>query len=393
LVNTTKSPANLQIGFGSKRRVAIIPHVGIAMSHILRAIALKEILKDDFEILLVLPEKATDFMGRYFPRLDVVWITWPFGHNDAIEIRLSETVDRLKQITRDLDKIFTAFRPDVVVGIPGFQTSFVCGVLGIEHLSVLHGPWLTPDYDLDDLTSGERVVIQQWNRAIQITDTLSRIMAHAIGYKYKGYRDWLESDKICVAQYFGVPLKNGRVEVGFLTFDYGPKSFQGLPTNCVGISLGTAIPDIHENILRAAASNGMPTVVVGGKRRRTNGTLISVRSLPGTLLAKISSVAITHGGIGTIPVFAYAGVPQIFVPHDIDQAINSILATRCGIGRSVCLDYWKLRTPLGRIRPAIELEEMQQLLLNAKKMKKQIKITPPNTKGMIVKALAEMCKR
>jgi hypothetical protein len=70
----------------------------------------------------------------------------------------------------------------------------------------------------------------------------------------------------------------------------------------------------------------------------------------------ISRVAITHGGIGTIPVFANAGVQQIFVPHDLDQAINSILASRSGAGKTISLGYQSIiliSFVAGLVAPAI----------------------------------------
>lgn len=349
----------------SGKRVVILPHVGVAMGHLLRAIALRDVIAGDSETLLALPSKARPFVRQHFPAVRCKWINWPFGHNEAIEVGLSNAIASLKSVTRSLDQLFTKFRPDVVIGLPGFQTSVICELLQVPHVSVLHGPWLTPDYELEDLSPGEKAVMKTWKRAIQLSDTLSQIMAHAVGYTYRGYREWFERQEIYVAQSFSVPLKVKRPTIGFLSRDYGLDNSSHLPAGCISILFGSAIPDIDRSVVRAVRSLGFPIVIAGARRLWNYGDLFCVRSIPATHLARMSVAAITHGGIGTIPAFAEAEVPQLFVPHDIDQAVNSILASRSGLGKSVDLTYWSSRSPFGRARPPVDLGEVQRFIRDA----------------------------
>src|SRR5262249_37342634 len=151
------------------------------------------------------------------------------------------------------------------------------------------------------------------------------------------------------AQDFVVEYKNKRPVIGFLHTDFGPAAIKDLPARCMSISLGTAIEDSKEAILDALANEELPRLVVGGAKIDQRPAIYWRNAIAGTSLAKISTVAVCHGGIGTIPVFVKAGVPQVFMPYDIDQAINAVLAHRSGFGIPIDLKYWSRRTPFGRI--------------------------------------------
>jgi hypothetical protein len=371
-------------------RVAIIPHVGVAMGHLLRAIALGRLLENDCEILFVVPSRAKRFIAEYFPDVQCAWVRWSFGHNDAIDHSLSETIDRSKQTLREIGNIFNAFRPQVVFGLPGFQTSFACELLGVPHVSLMHGPWLTPEYDLTDLSRSERSLISGWKRAIQVTDTLLLVMAHALGYNYRGYRHWLESHRICAAQGFSVTYRSPRPVIGFLHLEYGPATVADLPDKCISVLFGTAIREVDCDLLRAISGFGLPLVVVGARHRRPADGIFWVRSMSASRLADISAIAITHGGIGTIPTFARAGVPQIFVPHDIDQALNAVLAARSAFGEPIRLDYWRDRSPFGRVRPTVDSDDVRRLILNAHRTPRAITIAPVDAAKVTREILCEI---
>lgn len=349
-----------------RKKVVLLPHVGVAFSHVLRAIALSGLLDAQFDVLLAVPSKARTFLATYLSKLQCRPILWPYEHNDALVGGLSDTVSALHHTARQLEAICEQFSPDVVIGIPGFHSSFLCDYLGVPHISVLHGPWLTPEYDLADLTPGESAVFQSWERSIQISDTLVRIIAHAFEGNYRGYRDWLDRQQVLVAQEFSVTYRRSRPSAGFLSSDFGPTSIEGLPDNCLTVSFGTAVEKIAPHVLDQASRVGLPIVAVGGSPVNNYG-ITHVPAIAGSQLAEIATLAVTHGGIGTIPVFARAGVPQVFVPHEIDGAVNSILARRSEWGSVVPLNHWSDRGPFGRLSPPIAdgvLTEMCQSLVN-----------------------------
>lgn len=349
----------------SRRRVAVVAHVGHAKSHLLRAIAIHKHLAENFDSVLIVPEKSRGFVQEYFPDLSCEWVRWLFSHNDVFDMRLSEVVRQLKMTVLDLQQIFERFDPELVIGVPGFQSSSICRTLGIPHIAALHGPWLVPEYVLSDSTAGEKAVLASWERAIELTDTLTNVIAHALGQKYDGYLDWLQNERVWIAQDFAVEYKNKRPIIGFLHTDFGPAAIKDLPLKCMSISLGTAIDDDKEKILEALTNEDLPKLIVGGAEIGDRAGVYWKSAIAGESLAKISSVALCHGGIGTIPVFANARVPQVFFPYDIDQAINAVLAHRSGFGIPINLDYWRRRTPFGRIRPEINTDEVRQLVRGA----------------------------
>ena len=324
-------------------RIAILPHVGIAKSHLLRAIALNELLRSKFQTVLILPSSGREFVQQYFPSISCEWIDWHYGHNDVLNPLLSELVRRMKNTAFELERILTSVSADVVIGIPGFQSSAICRAIGIKHISILHGPWLLPEYRLSDLDAGETAVVDSWKTSIEITDTILRIIAQTFDLKDEGYEHWLENETVLVGQDFnGVDLVKQRPCIGFLSSDYGTQDCENLPNNALSLILGTALDGLEGRLFRVLLSRRSPMIIIGRdvQRRRKNAPPIYYRpALAGTVLARISAMAVCHGGIGTVPVFAKAKVPQLFVPHDLDQAVNAILAVRSGYGLTIDLRY------------------------------------------------------
>ncbi len=364
------------------RRVAIVAHVGAAKGHLLRAIAIQNSLDEGVESLLVVPEKSKTFLHTFFPNVSCRFVDWLFSHNNLFDQSLSEVVEHLRRTITDLELIFESFVPDLVVGIPGFQTSSICRALGVPHVSVLHGPWLVPEYSFTDLSDEEKAVLTSWDRSVELTDILANIISSALGAPYRGYRRWLEEEEVWVAQDFDVSYKTRRPVIGFLQTDFGPAADRELPKNCWSVCLGSAVEHATPTLLAALPKEGPPRVVVGGLPVKETEKVRWRQSLAATSLAKISSIAVTHAGIGTIPVFAGLQIPQIFVPHDLDQAINAILASRSGFGTSIDLRHWRRRSPFGRIKPPISVAQLAQRVRMAARTKPGRK-TKTNNKSVV----------
>jgi UDP:flavonoid glycosyltransferase YjiC (YdhE family) len=347
-------------------RIAVLPHVGTARSHLLRAVALGRLLAPRSDVTLILPRSAQAFVAAHFPEISCEWIDWPYGHNDVLAPLLSEVVAQLTQTAVDLERILAAAGADLVIGIPGFHSSAICRALGIRHVSILHGPWLLPEVRLGSLDAGERAVVASWENAIEVTDTFFAIVTHAFGLRESGYRQWLERETVWAGQDFpGLELAAPRPCVGFLYADYGPRDRGELPEGCIAVTLGTALDGPQAGLLRVLSEMGLPLVIVGGgggAPRRPAPDVFRVPACAGSTLARICSLAVCHGGIGTVPVFAETGVPQLFLPHDLDQAVNAVLAVRSGYGKSIDLRFWSRRTPFGRLRPAVDPDSLRGLL-------------------------------
>ena len=378
-------------------KIAIIAHAGEAKGHILRAIALQRCLEEVAETTLIVPKKSRAFVETFFPEIACEWITWPFGHNDVLDqaVKLSTFVEQLKLTTLELEKLFHQSAPNLVIGIPGVESSALCRVLGVPHISVLHGPWLVPEYILDEPTPSESAVVVCWERSIEITQVAAKVVSHALGAMYgkmyRPYRTWLESEVVWVAQDFNVEYKNKRPVIGFLQADYGPTDTSGLPNNCLTITLGSAI-DGDKKILGTFSHTDMSRLIISNSLIAEQPKVHWRPALSGASIASLSSVAINHGGIGTTAVFATAGVPQVFVPHDIDQAVNAFLAQRSGFGVSTATSqWWRKRTPFGRIcPPLIKGRNLGQLVREV--MQNPLHQTPAINNKAIIQSLArEAC--
>ena len=342
-------------------KVAIIPHVGSAKGHLLRAIAIHRALLEsaEFDSLLIVPERARVFMQEFFPDISCKWVNWGFEHSNMLVV--ARTIRQIRIVGRDLEETFNLFTPNLIIGIPGFESSSICRTFGVPHVSVLHGPWLIPEYVLAPVDEEERAVLDAWERAIKLTDFGLKAVASVLGKKYRSYPDWLEKENVWVAQDFNVEYKNSRPKVGFLHADFGPLADGELPTDCLTVCLGTAIESDKMRLLNALSEENMPRLAVGGSEVHEVG-IYWRPTLAATSMANISRVALTHGGIGTLAIFAEARVPQIFLPHDLDQAVNAMLAQRSGFGTPIHLRYWKRRSPFGRKTPPFVDEELRQLV-------------------------------
>lgn len=370
-------------------RIVIIPHVGISKSHLLRAIALKQLLKGISHTKLIVPSKAAKFCAQYFPSLECEWIPWNFGHNDVLDCTLSEMVSNSRESGSAIERIFHDFAPDIVIGIPGYYTSMLCRVFKVRHISILHGPWLTPEYELTSLNKGEKKVFQQCDRLYEIIEVITAIIMHALGYTSTSYREWLEKECIWVAQDFSTQLKTSRPKIGFLSQDFG--SMAALPNDCLVLTFGTAIPGIVRRVISAASKFDYPVVAVSEIKPTIKSNFIWLSATNMTDVTKRSKIVINQGGISTVGKFANALVPQIFLPYEIDAAVNSILAIRSGFGKSVNFEQWQRRTPLGRIAPQFGNNEIDRLI----ELTLTVHIENPphlNDKAMISDALISALK-
>jgi UDP-N-acetylglucosamine:LPS N-acetylglucosamine transferase len=349
-----------------KWRIAIIPHVGNSMGHLLRAIALQRALHELADTLLIIPDKAKEFIDCFFPGSACKWVPWNFGHSEITQLRLTEAVSNSKITASEITNILNEFVPDFVIGLPGFYTSILCRMIGVPHVSVLHGAWLAPNYELADLQKAEKIVIDKSLRAFEVLDIVTKIIVHALGARYTDYRTWLQEEMIWEAQGFSVETKGTRLRIGFLSADFGVLD-SSVPANCLSVTVGTGIKEVKDELILALSREKEQVVVVAESRPSLTGKVIWKAAVPCSELAKRSCLGISHGGVSTVGAYAAAGVPQLLLPHDLDQSVTSILATRSGYGKVIDLKFWRERTPFGRFAPSVQATELQRLIAQCKK--------------------------
>jgi hypothetical protein len=314
------------------------------------------------ETILVVPDRAADFCKEFFPDLKCEWIPWNFGHNEITQSRFTEVVANSRITAVEITRIFDRFAPHLVIGLPGFYTSFVCRAFGLPHIAVLHGAWLVHEYDLPDLSKTERLVIDKCYRLYEIVDVFAKIVTHAFGQKHRRYRDWLDKEQIWVAQDFPIEYKQKRPQIGFLSGEFGPVTLPNLPESCISITLGTGNAEIRTDVILALSLSKHPLVVIAKEEPKNGGRILWAPLVQATSLARISRVAISHAGISTMAIFAKHGVPQVFLPHDIDQAVNALLASRSGFGSTIDLEHWHKQSPISRLTPPYESAQIVHLI-------------------------------
>lgn len=373
----------------TSKRIALIPHVGSTKAHLLRAIALQRMLSESYETLLVIPERAREFCDAFFPGLKCKWIPWNFGHTEMSQSRFTEIVKGSNTTAAEITRIFDDFNPALVIGLPGFYTSLLCRLLGVPHVAVLHGSWIAPEYDLQDLNKDEKLVLDKCGRLFEIVDVIAKVVSHAAGYRYGGYRDWLEKEIIWIGQDFDISYKTKRPKVGFLSTSFGPTFLEETPNKYLSVCFGTAIRGVPRELLLAMSGNPEPLLVVSESEPETVTRLRWTRYLQSACLAKISLLTISHAGVSSVGEFAASGVPQVFFPHDIDQAVISMLASRSGLGSSIDLGYWRKRTPFGRVFPRFDPAELHRLI--RRERTKRVATRPRlNDRSLLEEALKEL---
>lgn len=99
-------------------------------------------------------------------------------------------------------------------------------------------------------------------------------------------------------------------------------------------------------------------VLLGGPRRQVGDVLVVPRVDHGALFPRLVAVA-HHGGAGTMAAAARAGVPQVVVPHFVDQPFWALCLQQRGLAAAViqrrALDGGRLGRAFLRARDDVEL--------------------------------------
>ena len=113
-------------------------------------------------------------------------------------------------------------------------------------------------------------------------------------------------------------------------------------------------------IADAVRRAGCRAIVYGGAGLRPGSGVLTVGRLPhATLLPRVALV-VHHGGAGTCARAARAGIPQVIVPHLLDQFPWSARLERRGLApRPLRRWRWSSQTLAARLREALDSEAMR----------------------------------
>ena len=113
-------------------------------------------------------------------------------------------------------------------------------------------------------------------------------------------------------------------------------------------------------VQQAALAAGVQAVLLGGPRRQVGPVLVLPQVDHGALFPRLLAVA-HHGGAGTTAAAARAGVPQIVVPHFVDQPFWALCTQQRGLTAAVIhrqhLNAGRLARAFIRARDDVELQK------------------------------------
>lgn len=353
-------------------KILMIAHIGETLGHLIRGLAIADELTNyghNVEFATSREEEHIFLSNNIYKNYK---IRWEFSHNSCNpDIPTSDYLDKILETNVDILNLLKEIQTDLIIGLPGIITSQLARKLKIPHISILHGPYLSPIVFLENASELESIVLE-FARKIFIggcVDIIYRNLSDELDFPKITYNEYLHTETIFVPQ-FGLPIKklpNMHI-VNFIRASFGPKiNFDSLELedSCY-ITFGSGNPCDITNIVEIARRVFKKVIVTTGNislRNEFNGVIAKPFISSSSLTGKIN-VVISHGGIGTVGTFAEYKTPQIIIPTETDQATMAIFAKRLGIAEHLGLDSWAENPRLGRHLPKYAEDELETLLQN-----------------------------
>ena len=344
-------------------RVALLTHIGETYGHLVRGLALAdEIAARGAEVEFVSSAAAVDFLRANGAPYPVSVVPWSWSHNSRTRDG-ERWLDGVLRTNEALSAYLAEDPPDLAVGLPGVFTVQVARAHDVPHVSVLHGPYLSPlvdDSGLDDL---ERRVIAAGRAFFEDVNGVYSRLADELSFGPLTYERYLETEQIYIPQPdLPLPDRTNLHVASFISASYGfPYSGpRGDLERAVFVTFGSGNPCDITQIVEAAA-DVFPRVIVATGRyplRRFRGNVHAQPSVASADLAGRVGALVSHGGIGTVGTFAAHGTPQLIVPTEVDQATMAVWAHRSGLASRLGLEAWRTRPQLGRMLPELRRDEL-----------------------------------
>lgn len=352
-------------------RILMIAHIGETFGHLVRGLSIAdELTARGVHVEFATSSDATWLLKTWKNTYTHHSIRWRFSHNSCDpDSPSSSFLNRLTESNLDILELIKDLHPDLIVGLPGIVTTQVARHLGIPHVSILHGPYLSPIVHLRDETKTESAVLE-FARKIFCGGCVDSIFSHlsqVLGVPELTYDMYLQTETIFVPQP-GLPLPDQQNihQAHFIRASFGPPfCFQetNLMETCY-ITFGSGNPCDISRIVQLTCTVFPKVVISTGSSRLQSipkGVIAKPFIASSSLAGRVAAV-ISHGGIGTVGTFAEYKTPQLIIPTELDQATMSIHAARLKIARYCGLDSWAKRQQLGRCLPNFDEEEFLHLL-------------------------------
>lgn len=352
-------------------RILMIAHIGETFGHLVRGLSIAdELTARGVYVVFAASNEAVWLLKTWKHTYTHHSLRWRFSHNSCDPDRPSSSfLNRVTESNLDVMELIKDLHPDLIVGLPGIFTTQVARHLRIPHVSVLHGPYLSPIVKLKEPTQIESVILEFAKQIFYggCVDTIFSHLSQVLGLPKLTYEEYLQTEAIFVPQP-GLSLSNfpNIHQVSFIRASIGPPLDDreaNLSEACY-ITFGSGNPCDISKIVQLT-SNVFPWVIVSTGRTQLPNVPKSVVTKPFIASFSLSgqvAAVISHGGIGTVGTFAEHGTPQLIIPTELDQATMAVHAARLGIAKNCGLKSWATRPQLGRRLPDFNEEEFLHLL-------------------------------
>lgn len=303
------------------RRILVIPHVGLALGHMFRALKYVSRMQNEVRatISIALPSFAVPHALKLIPaNVEIIERT--------VHCSVSNETGRLdlcgfSRLLEEVEEITLRVRPDLLVGDPGIQAGIIGVKFGIEWIGLMHGCYLPfPDLNSDErLRHLGRVA---WNTVHANLDMLVEIGTSG---RHGSWADIRDTGRILQAS----KEEHGLLAIGEYEELYHERQglranrpFEIVMTCCSAERIGPSKSFLKQlmSVGGRVAITGFHSKIQAVPGASHLGAQYDYRSLIGP-----ATVVVTHGGHGTLQYLK--GAKKVFlVPSDVDQLCNALLA-------------------------------------------------------------------
>lgn len=350
--------------------VLMIAHIGETLGHLVRGLAIADALtKKGICVEFAASKRAKDLLDAWPISYKLHPLRWTWSHN-AVKPNLIayDFFNRTLESVSDIMELLKNRKPDLIIGLPGIVSTQAARYFGIPHVSILHGPYLSPIIRLKSPNWEEKTILDFSTQICyeQVNIGFS-LLQKVFSVPKLDYQTYLDTETILVPQPDLPLISLPNIFIyNFIRASFGPK-FKNhniqLEKACY-ITFGSGNPcDMNQIILGTAEIFPFVLVTSGCQNLKELPRNVYVdRYIASSSLAGKVAAVISHGGIGTVGTFAEFATPQMIIPTELDQATMAVHARRMGIAYPCGLQDWTERHKLGRRLPKFSKGEFKNVL-------------------------------
>lgn len=309
-------------------RIYVPIHIGTAIGHLIRTATYLR-LHPDAHYFVPIPRRHLDVAKRFLPSAVTI-----LPREESVSVNSSDgklDVDGflavLKRDCLDIQMI----KPDSLLGDPGIRASIIGLKYKLPWQAIIHGCYLDHETILEaDKLAGERAsfITEVWGLIHRQLDVLAQIGTNQTVMNWGELR---KQGTLLIPEFPGQTVRVGsKIKlIPTLENDYSydnGQPVQVLITTSSGLKQSPPL-QILEALLNRFDNIAIVGVTEGPLNDQVKyfGDKYSIMSL-----VNKDTIAITHGGYGTLGLLVGKVKRLLVLPQDIDQLCNTMIATNAG---------------------------------------------------------------